>query len=300
MSNIQDLLILTSPPATGKTYFIFEFQKKLSDEKILFISPLRALADECRNKWNSSIDVVTPEEWMVKKQTSRVVIFDEFHLYFYWGDTFRPIMWEVFHEISYFAELVIVLTATLSPTMKQELEQFSHHFDSILLADYGNQNLKFKPSTYIHAPSKAWILDVIKNEIKNDGVKLIFCQFRHEVLSMQIKLEKEGFKTISCIGGESKFMAQRLKAMPQPDFIIATTVLSHGVNLPEIKRIYFLYRLENLDFWIQMVARGGRKGESFEVVALEKPYVGHWSWFKNKLLVFIWNLKYRFFSSPLL
>ena len=53
------------------------------------------------------------------------------------------------------------------------------------------------------------------------------------------------------------------------DLIVATTAISHGVNLPEIHRIYFAYPFKNRDFWIQMVGRGGRKGECFQVHTMD-------------------------------
>ena len=77
----QYLIVLTSPPASGKTHWISKLKEAKSDQ-LLVISPLRALADECREKWGDSIQVMTPEEWLGKKTFSETVIFDEFHLFF--------------------------------------------------------------------------------------------------------------------------------------------------------------------------------------------------------------------------
>src|SRR5689334_4916886 len=104
----QELLVLTSPPASGKTFWIESFAETC-DKKILVIAPLRALRDECAVKWGEKIIVMTPEEWLLKKITAEIVIFDEFHLHFYWGDAFRPNMWEVFYELSHMASLTILL-----------------------------------------------------------------------------------------------------------------------------------------------------------------------------------------------
>src|SRR5690606_22468385 len=105
--------------------------------------------------------------------------------------------------------------------------------------------------------------EMIFLEEKEASVKLIFCQYRTEVFQWEKELNENGFSCIPCVGGESKYMAKRLQENPRPDFIVATTVLSHGVNLPEIKKIYFTYKVSNIDFWVQMVARGGRKGEDY-------------------------------------
>lgn len=294
--NSQDLILLTSPPASGKTYWISTLNELKLTDQILVISPLRALADECRLKWGNDILVMTPEEWLGKKTYRDIVIFDEFHLFFYWGDTFRPLMWEVFFEIAQFPQLIFLLTATFSAQMRESVKFFSSQFDRILWLDHGNQCLRYKPFSYIKAPDKNWILNQIENEWAGENVKLIFCQYREEVFSYEKKLSSLGYSCIKCVGGESKFMTERLKLNPRPDFIIATTVLSHGVNLPDIKKIFFLYKVNNLDFWIQMVARGGRRGEKFEVIALELPVGLKFNSWRNSLKIFCLSLKSQLYS----
>ncbi len=291
----QELIILTSPPATGKTFWIHSLKTVLGVTTFLVVSPLRALADECRNKWGEEIQVVTPEQWFRNKTFAEIVIFDEFHLHFYWGDTFRPIMWEMFYEVSERAHLTFLLTATLSEEMRHEVSLFRTHFDSILWVDQGNQKLHHRPQRYIKAPSKKWIRDVFKNERKNGEVKLIFCQYREEVFKLENELSQLGYDCLSCVGGESKHMAQKLQINPRPDFIISTTVLSHGVNLPAIRKIYFTYEVSNIDFWIQMVARGGRRGDSYEVFALENPYNINWNRWVNTYYVLV-NSVFKFFT----
>jgi superfamily II DNA helicase RecQ len=290
----QEVIILTSPPASGKTYWVARLQEALQTRSILVISPLRALADECRAKWQENITVMTPEEWLGKKVFPEIVIFDEFHLFFYWGDSFRPLMWEMFFEISLKTQTTFLLTATLSLAMREEVAGFATQFDSVTWHDHGNQILKFRPARYLKVPSRQWLLKHIKNTHKNKEVKLIFCKYRQEVFRLEEELTKDGFSCISCVGGESKFMAQKLEKNPRPDFIIATTVLSHGVNLPDIKSIFFLYEVQNLDFWIQMVARGGRRGESYEVYALEEPRDLKWNRVQNFFVILWLSFKQKF------
>lgn len=287
----QKLILLTSPPASGKTYWIGELAQVVSYTPILVLSPLRALADECREKWGERIQVMTPEEWLFKKTDHRIVIFDECHLLFYWGDSFRHRMWDAFYEIAERVEMMFFLTATFSPTMQKEIEKFSVHFDELWWVDCGNQKLKFKPKSYVKAPDKNWLEEHIFSQQKQSEVRLIFCQYRQEVRIWEEKLRAKNYSVVSCVGGEAKYMKDKLMQTPKPDFIVSTTVLSHGVNLPEVSAVYFLYKVNNLDFWIQMVARGGRRGGAFKVYALETPCGVKWSiginlvrvyWFKFK------------------
>jgi superfamily II DNA or RNA helicase len=275
---MTELLLLTSPPASGKTYWIKKFADEFRGE-ILVISPLRALADECQRNWGKRIMVMTPEEWLSKKYHAPVVIFDEFHLLYYWGDSFRPVLWEVFFSSSVDTELMIGLTATLSRELRDEIQNFSCHFDEIIWIDCGNQVLKWKPARYI-CPGRDLLYKSIIH-LPPEKTTLLFCQYREEVLAWKLRLENAGYQVWSCLGGEAKEFGQRVNSESPPDFIVATTVLSHGVNLPTIKRVFLLYPVRNIDFWIQMIARGGRRGESFQVFALEPPHGLRWSKGKN-------------------
>jgi ATP-dependent DNA helicase RecQ len=295
----QDLLILTAPPASGKTFWITNFTKVLESQPLV-ISPLRALANECLDHWGSSVMVKTPEEWTKRKVFSEVVIIDEFHLWFYWGSTFRPLLWEVFYELVLSTKLVVLLSATLSSKMMDQLGEMRVHFNRITWIDFGNQRLKFLPRNYIVAKEKKWLL---KQLIYNaDSVKstLVFCEFRNQVSELERWLSSLGFKCISCVGGEAELMKEKLSFLPTPDFIISTTVLSHGVNLPHIKRIFFLYRVENPDFWLQMIARGGRRGEAYDVFALEKPFGIQYRWLKNLFFIFYLTVREKFSFDALL
>jgi superfamily II DNA helicase RecQ len=285
---MNELLIFTSPPASGKTFWIRSFADSM-EKKVLVISPLRALADECRHQWPEKIQVMTPEQWLLNKITEEVVIFDEFHLLFYWGDTFRPVLWEVFEALSSEAKLVIGLTATFSAEMQKSIFRLECGFDQIHWRDAGNQQLKWIPSRYLKLNRR--LIERTIFELPCNETSLIFCQYREEVTIWQKKLNDLGFRTWGCRGGEAGAFSQRVQNESAPDFIVATTVLSHGVNLPSIRRVFFLYPVRNIDFWIQMTARGGRRGESFEVFALEPPHGLRWSKGKNLVHAAILRLK---------
>ena len=160
MSTHSDFILFSSPPASGKTYWISEFASQTVDE-ILVISPLRALADECRHKWGDRIRVETPESWLAEQKTSKIVVFDEFHLLFYWGDTFRPSMWECFYALSSACELMVGLTATVSQDTEAELYKFRNCFDKMFWYDHGNQRLKNFPVKYLYLTSRSMMKRLI-------------------------------------------------------------------------------------------------------------------------------------------
>jgi ATP-dependent DNA helicase RecQ len=292
----KDLLILTAPPASGKTHLIENLIQQFR-ETPLVISPLRALANECFIKWGPTCAVATPEEWLNKKRKSNIIIFDEFHLYFYWGDSFRPSMWEAFFEATQSAELVVLLTATLTAEMLKEIKLFGCQFDQMIWVNHGNQQLKYMPKRYTRAYDLKWMERLIESDLSSFGTSLIFCPYRADVEKWEKRLISRGKTVWSCVGGEAHLFSQKCQTETPPQFIVATTVLSHGVNLPTISQIFFLYPVRNLDFWIQMVARGGRRGESFVVYALENPIGIKWSQSLNFLAILRLSLRMKWQHS---
>jgi len=113
------------------------------------------------------------------------------------------------------------------------------------------------------------------------------------VMKWEKILKAQGQSVWTCVGGEDSLFSLKVQSEKPPKFIVATTVLSHGVNLPNISRIFFLYSVKNLDFWIQMVARGGRRGEKFEVFALENPVGIKWNSLLNSLAIARLSLKMK-------
>jgi len=189
--------------------------------------------------------------------------------------------------------LVILLTATLTPEMVEIIKSYKCHFDKMTWIDHGNQCLKYKPFLYFKAYSQRWLENYLINLNPHGGVTLIFCAYRSEVIKWEKKLKHLGHTVWTCVGGEASLFSLKVQSEKPPNYIIATTVLSHGVNLPQISRIFFLYQVKNLDFSIQMVARGGRRGEKFEVFSLENPIGIKWSKLLNCLAIARLSLKMK-------
>lgn len=285
---MTSFLLLTSPPASGKTYWIERFHEELG-ERILVISPLKALAIELESKWQGKISVRTAESYLLRPEEASVVIFDEWHLLFYWGDEFREKMWEAFYLLTTHCEFCIGLTATFNLEMKKRVEEW-HHFDEFLWVDRGNQSLKYCPSSMV----RFWNSQLHREFIFLQNPKktqLLFCQYREDVENWVKELKSHGFKVLGCVGGETALFVEKLKE-GVPQFIVSTTCLSHGVNLPIIEAVHFTYKVDNFDFWIQMVARGGRDGSPYQFYCSElikEVRLNFWTnlWRNFKLMIWI-------------
>lgn len=302
MSLFQDqnsIILLLAPPAWGKTSKLLEVIKS-SNHSWVFVSPLRALANEfylrtvkqfntqlirtqkdiniiVKNKIQFDLLIITPElfqrnhadyfEFLDVKY-----VLDEFHLYHYWGETFREKMVELYKEIFSRTNSILALTATMNQANMDKFKDSAElNFDHVYIADYGNQKLMNPPAQSYYYPKllKFWIIDQLMEKIpKSNEVNLIFVATRDEVDMWVYKLMSKGIRTLGCKGGETSEFANNLELV-NPQVIVSTTCLSHGVNLPKISRLYITYQLKNLDFWIQMVGRGGRKGERFEAYTMD-------------------------------
>lgn len=316
VKNLDGLTLLIAPPAWGKTQLL----KKLFEEKqnyFVFISPLRALANEFYEnikdqfqvlniermtdwknlKKDDQIIIVTPElltEHRLHFLSQRTMILDEFHLYFYWGTSFREEMWRGLIDICTISKKIVALTATMSESNFSFMrEQFKNFEQEITIIDVGNQRLKNKPQKIVYLNSKeptTWKYFV---NLEQESTILLFCQFRNQVRKLEKYYQEQGVNVLSCLGGEASHFSQKLKLNPRPQLIISTTVLSHGVNLPRLDKIVFTYKVANEDFWIQMVGRGGRKGECFEVITYDQFMLNKWLKFRSFFTIMLVKAKYH-------
>lgn len=299
--SFDDALILTAPPGWGKTYKLLAAIKE-TKRRVVFIFPLRALCDEVhlsslkmgidtlnirtpedlkiieKQKYFNSFNLILSTPEMLKNSDlfieDYLFILDEFHLFYYWGDSFRQKLLETYFEVTSSGVPIILLTATLSSELFQRVSlELEQNYKQVIHMNMGNQKLKNIPRNTFYYPRflRNWLLDDLKYSTKL-GVSLVFCKYRSEVYRMTKTLEGLGFSVLSCVGGEASEFVQNLLNSKEPDFIVATSVVSHGVNLPNIKNIYFTYAVDNIDFYIQMIGRGGRDGDHFSIHVLNRCF----------------------------
>ncbi len=311
----EDALIITAPPGWGKTYKFLKAIQEM-DVRVCFVFPLRALCDEVfvsaqqmgvlslnlRSKKDLELInikphkllLTTPELILGTDLSDYIFILDEFHLFYYWGDSFRERMNELYFEITSYGHPIVFLTATLSEELKSRLTlELETNYSNIYHIDMGNQCLKNYPARVFYYPCriKQWMEDEIKFG-NSEGVSLIFCQYRNEVKERSSLLRSMGYTVLDCVGGEASDFVLKLRSLDQLDFIVATSVVSHGVNLPNIARIVFTYNVENLDYYLQMVGRGGRAGECFEIHTMSSQYFA-----KGQILKGIYHLLLKRLSN---
>lgn len=256
-----------APPAWGKTHLIRQLVHT-SQTEFLFISPLRALAIEVKTQCDV-LNTVLPEEilnydWqaLAKSKPDMIVIWDEIHLMKEWGESFRPAYLEAWFGFCDSGLRGIGMSATLTESVKSFLiETLRQNYEFILIGDAGNFSFQNKEINYFLGPRR-WRLELIGNYCDQT---IVFCSHRYEVHQLVYELNQRGINAWGCLGGETKFFQERLAFEPAPQIIIATSCLSHGVNLPSLKRVILLD--DSAPWWMihQMQTRAGRRGGAFEV-----------------------------------
>ena len=290
---------MLAPPGWGKTRILRSLYGEF-DRKIIFISPLKALAAEFagsdlegifyiskraeREKLNQFIKkrkailVLTPEMMdegyfleFASLGADYLLVFDEFHLFYFWGWDFRPLLWESAMGLSETGIAILGLSATFGEDwITRWNEDFKNSCEKLYLLNLGNQILKNRPQEFYWVPFKSVFMRRFFHEMKGGGVILYFCKYRSEVDWWVEYFTLKRVNVLGCKGGEVTEFVKNLKKMPQPECIFATSALSHGVNLPSVKKIFISYQVKDLNFWIQMVGRGGRRGEPFELFHQDK------------------------------
>lgn len=295
------LTLLIAPPAWGKTHLLKSiiFQKK---KKVIFISPLKALAlefyfelnkidslktlivkkqYECNKKFiefhkiDYGVLIITPECLNIQNiqrihflEPETLFVFDEFHLFYSWGINFRPILFETLCDVVVHQFPILALSATITDEMKLLIQSdFKLNYKDMIIFDYGNMKLKNKPvKTYnFKGASKQsfkrrFFFELTR--LTKSQTYLYFCQYRQEVDALEKYLISIGKYVLTCKGGEVDEFCKTLDMNNPPQVIISTSCLSHGVNLPQINKVFIDYEVSK-SFLVQMIGRGGRKGEAY-------------------------------------
>lgn len=319
--------LLTAPVASGKTRMVVEFYREY-DFKVIYLSPLRALANEVyanlQHKEEKNIflaggelalDIVMEKFIKAKKaflvttaellsehfieelytQEQKVLfVIDEFHLFYHWGEDFRPVLHDRFLAILNFCFPTLAVTATMSEEIMNKMKMDLEHYEDFWMhIDYGNHQLHREPSSMLcfqglkpHYIQKAFWREI--RQKKESEIFLYFCAYRSQVDELVERSKRLGFRSIGCVGGEvENFLEMVKKSDGQIDCIFATTTLSHGVNLPEIKKVFIDYQVKNYDFWLQMIGRGGRQGSQYQIYTIDEFHTSKKERLKHKAKILL-------------
>ena len=292
-------MLFLAPPGWGKTSLLLDLYQNF-DFKIIYLSPLRAIAEEFYNRFpkknnvfklNKKIEcqevikkfhagkkaflITTCElldddtiQNLARDRRQTFFIFDEFHLIYYWGESFRDKLWETYLAVCNTGFSVLGLSATMDLIVYEKLQNdLLLGMEHFYLLNLGNQKLKRAPvNNHLYYFKKIFSRRFLYEMNHNtQSTYLFFCRYRKSVEFWVQFFKRKKINVLGCVGGKAQEFMEELRENPNPRCIFATSVLGHGVNLPSITKIFIDYEEVNRDFYIQMVGRGGRFGEDFEL-----------------------------------
>ncbi len=292
---------LLASPAWGKTTLIMHLYKSGHFKKIVFISPLTALNLEFQQKLKEEkipvfdslnestiakgVLVVTPEKMVCRnwenyfEEWADLIVFDEFHLLDMWQN-FRPLLIECWYWLSTTKNKVLVLSGTFnwdSWSKSLEGQLWLSHAHNFCKLDLHQKKLLNEPARKYYFPSymKYAIAIAIKAMILTWPSKrlLLFFPAREQVMRWSRWCRKHGISHLACLGGHALAFKNQLVFNPDPQVIIATSVLSHGVNLPARDVVIILGHQWQEELWIQMKSRGGRRGEKYFLLSEKQVWM---------------------------
>jgi superfamily II DNA or RNA helicase len=322
-------LLFTAPPAWGKTRMLFDIIKK-SKKKIIYLSPLKALSLEffqaVKKEFKAygigssdfkldtkvflnsdrGILIVTPELisseliFEIGREKNRyIVVIDEVHLFFYWGKTFRPHLLEVLWGIMSQEISLLALSATISDEIQICLnEGVSLNYKYGYYLNVANRELLYTPTKsffYGYLGEKFLnrrFLSIVKS---SKGCVIYFVKYRQDVDRWLDLCSRLSINAIGCVGGDvDRFICDLKDRGNNLVCIFSTTVLSHGVNLPEISDVFIGYKVLDQDFLLQMVGRGGRRGGKFSIYLMDSYSFAFFDRCYSTLVCIISDLWYIF------
>jgi ATP-dependent DNA helicase RecQ len=307
---MQWTLLLIAPPACGKTHYLTQLMRDYPKQKIIFLSPLRAIAEEMYQKVESlqiACQFLKPNQKIEQTQfyISTVelfkaeylyaiqdawVVFDEFHLIYLW-ENFRPQLTDLWRELVLAPQPLLLLSATISVSCLERLKtELLLNDRELWLADYGNFKYKYHPRQHCLPHIQAMMLSMLKHVSEKEN-SLLFCNYRQQVKQISQQLESFEIPNYHCVGGEAAQFSQQLHER-LAHLVLATSVLSHGVNLPIIKHVYFLQKSESAELDLQMQTRGGRDGSGYNVYFILKYSPKAWLNYALLLGAILLKIKY--------